>query len=175
MSEQEKLKAVMRRVPQGVTVIATSYLGRLWGLTVSSFTSLSLEPPLALACISKSSKVHGPLTSAPYFCVNVLAEDQAELSELFAGRRQVQGDRFSEVRYRLTARGLPLLEGALAWLECERWAVYDGGDHTILVGRVLDGGLGPEGRPLVYYGRRYAALSEREAALVFAGPELGEW
>lgn len=175
VSEQEKLKAVMRCLPQGVTVVATTYMGRRWGLTVSSFTSLSLEPPLVLHCVSRASRAHEALTAAPAFTVNILAEDQREVSELFAGRRGVAGDRFAYVRVRQSPRGLPLLDEALAWLECERWALYDGGDHTIVVGRVTDGGVNRGVRPLVYYKRAYATLVEGEEALIFVGPELGEW
>jgi flavin reductase (DIM6/NTAB) family NADH-FMN oxidoreductase RutF len=175
VSEQEKLRAVMRCYPQGVTVAATTFMNRRWGLTVSSFTSLSLDPPLVLICISKASRAHEAFTASGHFTISVLAEDQREVSELFAGRMGGDADRFSRASALETRRGLPILAGAIAWLECERWALYDGGDHTIIVGRVLDGAVLREAKPLVYYRRRYARLAEGEEALIYAGPELGEW
>jgi flavin reductase (DIM6/NTAB) family NADH-FMN oxidoreductase RutF len=124
----------MSRVPGPVTVATTvDATGRAWGLTASSFTSLSLEPPLVLLCIDKSAGTHEAFTSAAHFLVNVLADDQSEVARRFAARGT---DRFRGSAMTSSELGLPGLPDAAARLACSVHDVLDGGDHTILVGRV---------------------------------------
>jgi flavin reductase (DIM6/NTAB) family NADH-FMN oxidoreductase RutF len=82
------------------------------------------------------------------FCVNVLAEDQTRLSATFAG---TSADRFAGVGWRPSPQGQPVLDGVVAWIDCTLWAEYEGGDHTIVVGRVLDLGADPSRLPLLFY------------------------
>lgn len=124
----------MSRVPGPVTVATTvDAHGRRWGLTASSFTSLSLDPPLVLLCVDKAAGTHRAFTRARTFLVNVLAEDQAEVARRFAARG---ADRFAGSAMVRTELGLPGLDAAAARLACGVHEVLDGGDHTILVGRV---------------------------------------
>ena len=122
--------------------------GEPYGLTANAVASVSLEPPLLLACIALDADTHGFIERAGHFAVNILEETQAGLAERFASA--LEGGKFEGVPHRRAASGAPLLDGALAWAECRVWAAYPGGDHTIFVGSVLDGGAG-EGRPLLYH------------------------
>ena len=153
----EKLKQFMRNFPQGVTVVTTSYDGRFWGITVSSFTSISLEPPLVMVAISKTAPSHGAFTSSGMFAVNLLAQDQNWVSDIFAGR--VEGaEKFEKVDYSLSGSGLPLIAGAVGYLECRTWRMYEGGDHTIILGEVVEGSVTRGEKPLVYYNRGYTSV-----------------
>jgi len=145
---------LMASFASGVTVVTTAHAGTLNGLTVSSFTSLSVDPMLVLICIDKTVQSHNAISAAGTFAVNILAEDQADLSMRFASRRE---DKFEELDYHLGATGLPLLEGTLASVECRVVGELPGGDHTIFVGEVLEGQMGT-GQPLLYFQRNYHRL-----------------
>lgn len=129
--------------------------GRAVGMTANSLASVSLEPPLLSVCIDHATELHGLILEAPAFVVNILEGRQEELSRRFA---EQHADRFDGVGYRAGAEGQVLLEGALAHIECETWARYPGGDHTIVVGRVV-GGITREGHPLIYYRGGYHTLA----------------
>ena len=118
------------------------------GLSVNSFTSVSLEPPLVAFCVARSSATWPSLRAAGMFCVNVLAEDQEALSRTFAAPGL---DRFMGVGWRPAPSGAPILAGVLAWIDCTVEAEYEAGDHLIVVGRVRELALAHEGRPLVFY------------------------
>jgi len=128
--------------------------GKPHGLTVNSFTSVSLEPPLVLVCVGHKAASHGPFSSAEAFAINVLAEDQRALSARFASSHP---NRFDGVDWYASETGLPLLKGALAVLECGMWRRIEAGDHTIYIGRVRRA-TATGGRPLLYFEGRYAAL-----------------
>jgi flavin reductase (DIM6/NTAB) family NADH-FMN oxidoreductase RutF len=127
----------------GVTVVTTvAEDGRLVGLTANSFSSVSIDPPLVLWSLAKSSPSLATFEKSGYFGISVLAEEQLDLCNRFASPG---GNKFAGVDYRMSEHGVPLLEGALAHFECARSAIYPGGDHVILVGKVLAyaWGLGP--------------------------------
>jgi flavin reductase (DIM6/NTAB) family NADH-FMN oxidoreductase RutF len=124
-------------------------------MTASSLASVSLQPPLVSVCVDHEAELHDLIVAVPEFVVNILESTQEELSRRFADRHD---DRFEGVGYHLGPEGQILLDGALAHIECERFAVYPGGDHTIIVGRVI-GGATHEGHPLLYYRGGYAAMS----------------
>jgi len=129
----------MSRVP-GPVVVATTVdgSGRRWGFTASSFTSLSLSPPLVMVCLDRSASTHAAFTAADRFLVNVLAWDQADIARRFA----VSGtDRFAAGDTVPMELGLPGIPGAAARVACRMHAVLEGGDHSILIGRVI--GCGP--------------------------------
>ncbi|MDX1493894.1 MAG: flavin reductase family protein [Longimicrobiales bacterium] len=129
------LREVMSVYPTGVTVVASSDAdGSPYGLTVNSFTSVSLDPPLVLVCIGHTSTSHARLVTAPAFTVNVLAADQEEVAQRFAS--EPSEGRFQELEWEPAASGAPILAGAAAWLECSRYEVLGGGDHSIVLGRV---------------------------------------
>jgi flavin reductase (DIM6/NTAB) family NADH-FMN oxidoreductase RutF len=139
-----------------VTILTTrDPRGRPAGMTASSLASVSLQPPLVSVCVDHAAELHDVITAASEFVVNVLERDQEELARRFADRHE---DRFDGVGYHVGPEGQVLLDGALAHIECERFAEYPGGDHTIIVGRVVSGDT-HEGHPLIYYRGGYAALS----------------
>jgi flavin reductase (DIM6/NTAB) family NADH-FMN oxidoreductase RutF len=124
-------------------------------MTVSAFSSLSLDPPLVIVCIAHAASMHGALVEASHFAVNILATDQEALSRRFASEK---ADRFDGVGYHRGQSGVALLEGALAAIECRVVATHAGGDHTIFVGEVETGTV-HETEPLLYYRGGYARLS----------------
>ena len=124
------------------------------GMTASSLASVSLDPPLVSVCVDHAAELHDLILAAPEFVVNVLESGQEELSRRFADTHE---DRFSGVGYHFGPEGRIRLDGALAHIECERFATYPGGDHTIIIGRVI-GGDAHDGHPLLYYRGGYAAL-----------------
>jgi flavin reductase (DIM6/NTAB) family NADH-FMN oxidoreductase RutF len=153
----DQFRDVMGRFATGVTVVTTANQGRLDGFTASSFSSVSLEPPLVLVCIGKDATCHDAFSDGGCFAINILTADQAELSVRFSSD---VGDRFDGVEHERWVTGAPILEGALAAIDCTLHAKHEGGDHTILVGRVER--LGPireETEPLIYYRGAYRAIS----------------
>ena len=144
------------RFATGVSVITTADArGRPAGMTANSFTSVSLAPPLISVCIDHRADMHAHLLAAPRFIVNILEQHQEALSRRFATDLD---DKFSGVGYTRSDGGLPILDGTLAWIECERDTLIEAGDHTIVIGRVVGGGTG-EGLPLLYYRGGYFDLS----------------
>jgi flavin reductase (DIM6/NTAB) family NADH-FMN oxidoreductase RutF len=117
-------------------------------------SSLASVPPLVSVCVDHKAELHDAILAAPIFVVNILASDQEVLSRRFADRHE---DRFDGVGYHRSPEGLVLLDGALAHLECDRFARYPAGDHTLIIGRVIGGATG-EGRPLLYYRGGYGSL-----------------
>jgi len=151
--------AVFRRVcgafATGVAVAAVMGRdGKPHGLTVNSFTSVSLHPPLVLVCIGHKAATHGPFSTAAHFAVNFLDESQQELSERFASSHP---SRFEGLKWRAGETGAPVLEDALGVLECEAWRKMDAGDHTVFFGLVKCA-RAREGRPLVYFGGKYRRI-----------------
>jgi flavin reductase (DIM6/NTAB) family NADH-FMN oxidoreductase RutF len=142
----------------GVTVVATlDAEGQPQGLTVSSFCSVSLEPPLVLVCVDNRSLTHAGFLASRLFGVSVLAEDQQEVSRRFA---TLGAERDSFVFAR-GPHGAPLVQGALARIECGLYAAHEGGDHRIYVGEVLSLDTRP-GRPLLYHGSGYRRLADED-------------
>jgi flavin reductase (DIM6/NTAB) family NADH-FMN oxidoreductase RutF len=148
-------RATLGRFASGITIItARDAEGRDVGMTVSAFSSLSLTPPLVLICIDNAASVAPVLEHCETFAVNILADDQEELSRRFAKREL---NRFEGVPVTRGELGLALLDGALANLECRVSARQPGGDHTILIGEVKAANL-REGEPLLYYRGAYRRL-----------------
>jgi len=154
--DHDTFRTLLSRFLSGVTVVTTSDdEGRPHGMTVSSFCSLSLEPPLVLVCIDRTASMHDLLTSAETFAVNILAGDQEVLSRRFADVG-IEA-RFDGVSWSPSSAG-PLIDGAHATLECRRVARHPGGDHTIIIGEVLGGSTALRGSPLLYYRGGYGQL-----------------
>jgi flavin reductase (DIM6/NTAB) family NADH-FMN oxidoreductase RutF len=143
-----QFRRAMGRLASGVTVLAAREAdGGYIGMTASAFTSLSLDPPMVLACVGHAAVAHPALAAGESFSVSILAGDQEEVSRRFATR---DFQRFDEPVAQRTPSGLPRVTGALAWLEVRRAAVYDVGDHAIVTG-VVEWALARDGDPLVYY------------------------
>ncbi|MEU2224873.1 flavin reductase family protein [Streptomyces sp. NPDC018347] len=142
----------LSRVPAPVTVTTTADAsGRRWGFTGSSFCSVSLDPPLVLICLDKGASTHGAFTAAPHFLVNVLAHEQGDVALRFATSG---ADRFAAGDMAPCELGLPGLPGAAARIACATHEILDGGDHSILVGRVEATHAGDR-VPLVYSDRAF--------------------
>jgi flavin reductase (DIM6/NTAB) family NADH-FMN oxidoreductase RutF len=140
----------------GVTVVTClNSNGEPAGLTVNSFTSVSLDPPLLLVCLYKRAASAPALIEAPHFAVNVLQKEQQPASIRFAARDE---DRFGATRWACGEHDAPILEDSLGVFECERFAVYDGGDHHILVGRVVKARFDAELDPLLFFRGSYRRL-----------------
>src|SRR5579864_5093688 len=140
------------KFPTGVTIITVlDAEGNPHGMTASSFTSVSLDPPLVLVCVDHRATVMAPLRRAEHIGINVLSEDQQPLSEHFARRGH---DRFDAVEWYAGHTGVPLIPGALASFECHIQNQVDAGDHTIFIAQV-EYAEHSDGRPLVYFGSGY--------------------
>jgi flavin reductase (DIM6/NTAB) family NADH-FMN oxidoreductase RutF len=157
MGTPAALTAVMRRVPFGVAVVTVDLEGERLGLTVGSFVSLSLEPPLVGVSIAREAAVHELLHRAGGFALSLLAAGQEAVAQHFA-RGVPPLAHWHGIAHREGARGAPLIEGALGWLECRVWAEHDAGDHTFFVGEVLGCELGEAQPPLLYLDGRYLSL-----------------
>jgi flavin reductase (DIM6/NTAB) family NADH-FMN oxidoreductase RutF len=159
--DQRNYRDALGSYPTGVTVVAArDRRGRPVGITVNSFTSVSLEPPLVLWSIARSSANFADFAEASHFSVNVLAEDQVEISQRFA---RAGGDKFTGLRYTEGLAQIPLIPGSLAQLECATEARHDGGDHVIIIGRVLRIAW-RDGEPLVFHRGRYRIAADHESA-----------
>lgn len=145
------------RFATGITVVTVvDENGRPHGMTVNSFSSVSLDPPLVLVSIDLRNAILGHFLSSRYFAINILAENQQHLSRQFSSPSE---NRFTDVDWRFGETGVPLLEGVLAHLECSVAQTFEAGDHTVLVGQVRYAGY-TEGKPLVYFGSSYRNLDE---------------
>jgi flavin reductase (DIM6/NTAB) family NADH-FMN oxidoreductase RutF len=158
----DQLRDAMRRWATGVTVVTAAHENVYHGMTVSSFTSVSLDPPLILVSLERSTRTRQLVLDSAHFAVNVLHAGQEDISDRFAGRIPDVDDRFVGLEFHTLESGAPLLEDALAWLDCRVSAVIEMATHTIIIGHViavrapaLDEG---DGDPLLYYNRSYRQL-----------------
>jgi 3-hydroxy-9,10-secoandrosta-1,3,5(10)-triene-9,17-dione monooxygenase reductase component len=140
-------RTVLGHFATGVALI-TAHDGEPVGMACNSFTSVSLEPPLVLFCAAKSSSTWPRIERAGKWAANFLAEDGEEVCRLFA---QKGADRFAHVAFTIGRSGAPILDRALAFVDCETVAEHDAGDHVIVVGEVLELGYVSEGKPLLFY------------------------
>jgi flavin reductase (DIM6/NTAB) family NADH-FMN oxidoreductase RutF len=156
----EQLRDALRHFPAGVTIVTIKVpdADTVHGLTVSSFTSISLEPPLIMIAIDHRSWAQQLLgKDGATFAVSILPQDKMELSNRFAWLKDT--DRFSEGNWTTALTGAPVLEDALAWLDCTVYASHDAGTHTIYIGQVEASGVPqPDQPPLVYWNRGYRQL-----------------
>jgi flavin reductase (DIM6/NTAB) family NADH-FMN oxidoreductase RutF len=152
--EGEELREVMRRFPAPVAVVTAAVEEELFGLTVGSLVSLSLQPALVGISIGKDSSSHEPVRRAGGWAASLLSGDQANVAQHFARRGIPPVALWHGVDVREGSRG-PLVNGALAWLECRTSSEHDAGDHTIFVGEVESTELGLPGAGLVYRGGEY--------------------
>jgi flavin reductase (DIM6/NTAB) family NADH-FMN oxidoreductase RutF len=145
----------------GVTVATTIHDGKLRGVTVSAFSSVSLDPPLVLVCIANESESKEWIAESGVFAVNILSDEQEFLAERFAARAPLVNAHFDGVVYHTAITGSPILIDSLAWYDCRVEATHDGGDHTIFIGHVEAAGFGAESKsPLMYFANRYAGVRD---------------
>ena len=153
----EHFRDTLGHFASGVTIVTALSDNQPIGLTVQSFCSVSLHPPLVLVCPSKTSTSWPSIATAGAFCVNVLSEEQEACSRVLS---RSGTDKFSTVAYDLTPATLsPRIIGASAWLDCEISAIHDGGDHHVVIARVVDLDADHTARPLTFWRGSYAKLA----------------
>ncbi len=148
----DAFRAVMRRMPTGVTVVTTIVDGRPKGFTANAFASVSADPAMILICVNRQARTHPLIATAGHFCVNILRLDQREIAQRFASHGET--DPFESIAYRVDASGSPAFDDALAYLDCELADVHEAGTHTIFIGRVL-ACEARDGSPLGYFNGTY--------------------
>jgi len=147
--EAEEFKRILGHWASGVSIVASkSADGKPCGLTANAVASVSLQPPLVLVCIERNADTHDCVRESGYFSVNVLDSGQERLARRFSAWEL--GAKFEGIAFHTQTTGAPVLDDALAWVDCRVTAQHDGGDHTIFVGEVLAGDA-REGTPLIYY------------------------
>jgi flavin reductase (DIM6/NTAB) family NADH-FMN oxidoreductase RutF len=171
--DPEMLRAVMRHWPTGVAVLTSRHGSQAHGMTVNSFTSISLEPPLVLACVERNVRTHALIEQSGVFAISFLGEGQAWISDRFAGRASENEDRFAGLATYTAVTGAPILAENLGHLDCAVQAGHIAGDHTIFVAEVVSAAVGtvwrvgPQGAaghdhaghgPLLYFDRGYHRL-----------------
>ncbi len=153
-----RFRDVLGRFASGVTVVTAVTDEGPVGFTCQAFTSLSLDPPMVALAPGKQSTSWPKIAVAGSFCVNILADDQEELCRRFATPANERPDKFGDVEWRPATGGAPVLAGVLAWVACALMAAHDAGDHELVIGRVLDLGVG-SGSPLLYYRGGFGRLA----------------
>ncbi|MHC0431260.1 flavin reductase family protein [Streptomyces sp. O3] len=152
LEDKKQLRAAFGTFPTGVTVVTVGG-GAPRGMTANSFTSVSLEPPLILICVGKDAIMHSSLDQSPTFSVSVLAAGQEYVARHFADRSRPMGaEQFDAVGWLPGRAGdAPLIAGAVTHFECERWQSYDGGDHTLFLGKVLAADYQPKRDSVLFH------------------------
>ena len=154
-AEARRFRDVLGRFASGVTVVTALSNGEPVGMTAQSFSSVSLDPPLVLFCPAKTSRAWPLMRTSGRFCVNLLAHDQAELSNRMAARGE---DKFDGVGWEpAPATGSPLLRGVVGYVDCAIHAVHEAGDHYVVIGRVLALAEGDAEHGLTFYRGRYGS------------------
>jgi len=155
--DSQALRQVMGHFATGVTVITTKdRAGTPFGLTANAFTSLSLNPPLVLICIDRAVQCYSCFEESKLFAVNLLSEDQEEISRRFATKGI---EKFAGIQWHASQNGVALLDGAMGHIECKVVHSYDGGDHTIYVGEIVHAAASGD-RPLIFFKGKYYRLPE---------------
>lgn len=156
----DALRDTLRFWTTGVTIVATKHEGTVHGMTLNSFTSLSLDPPLVSISLEKTTRTHQMVQASGVFAVTLLTQEQLSLSEKFAGRDRVDQHRFDDVETFTLETGSPILSRGLAFFDCRVQASHDAGTHTVFISEVLAcGPIEPSGEPLVYFNRGYRKIS----------------
>jgi flavin reductase (DIM6/NTAB) family NADH-FMN oxidoreductase RutF len=157
---RDEFRRVVGRFATGVAIVTCDGPDGPAGLTTNAITSVSLDPLLLLVCFDNGSRTLPAVTAVRRFAVNVLRADQADLARVFASKR-VAREKFEAVTHTV-AHGVPVLDGALAWLACDLRELHPAGDHTIGIGAVTHADADADGEPLVFFGGGYAHLGATE-------------
>jgi flavin reductase (DIM6/NTAB) family NADH-FMN oxidoreductase RutF len=155
MTPRDEFRRAMGRFATGVTLITTCLDGELHGMTANAVTSLSLDPMMVLVCVDKTADTHDILSKAGVFAVNILNKEQADISNRFAKKEFENAHGLHDLPYRTAVTGAPIIEGAIAYLDCRTVTEHHGGDHTIFIGEVAEAKELSDGEPLVFYRGKY--------------------
>ncbi|QUD90192.1 flavin reductase family protein [Phenylobacterium montanum] len=159
--DSAQFRTVMGHYPTGVSVVtSTTAEGEPIGMTVGTFTSVSLDPPLIGFFPDKRSTSWPKIAATGRFCVNILAQDQELICRKFSGGDR---DRFSDVVHRLTANGMPILDGAVAWIDCDLYSVQEAGDHFFVLGEVRAITAERAESPLIFLRGKFGRVIDIEA------------
>ncbi len=152
-------KQVMSYWPSGVAIVTSEHEAQRYGMTVSSFTSVSLHPAMISVCIDKRSQMCLLLQKSKHFAINLLADTQVDLGKAFANHELSMAQRFEKAEFETHETSSPVLKSCLGWLDCRMSSFHDTGDHLIYVGEVLKGHAFGEGSPTIFYRRGWHGLS----------------
>jgi flavin reductase (DIM6/NTAB) family NADH-FMN oxidoreductase RutF len=168
-----EFRGAMRHLAGGVSVITVGRGKEITGMTVTSVSSLSVEPPTLIVCVNRESSSWPLLKQHGFFGVNILTSDQLEIAERFAGKDGLKGAaRFAGAQWNARVSGVPLLAGALAAIDCEVEDIVESHSHAIVIGRVLDLQLSPRTAALAYWQGQYVAIDQNEDAIRLADVSL---
>ena len=156
--DPEQLRQAMRAWSSGVTIVTASYGGEQHGMTVSSFTSVALEPPMIIISLQTASRTQALVSQAHTFAVTILAEGQQEVSDRFAGRIPDAEDRLAGLETETLVTGTPFIKGGLAYLDCRVAQSIPVGANTLFLAEVVAARGNGESQPLVYHDRKYYKL-----------------
>lgn len=154
--DSREFRRILGHYPTGVCVVTALHGSKPVGMVVGSFTSVSLDPALVAFLPDRRSTTWPKIQAAGHFCVNVLAERQQAVCQEFSSKT---GNRFDEVAYRLSKSGLPIIEGVVAWVDCQLHAVHEAGDHYIAIGLVRALDVERPDPPLVFVRGAYGTIS----------------
>ena len=158
-TDPEQLRQAMRLWATGVTVVTSLHDGVSHGMTVSSFTSVSLTPPQVLISLAQNTRTHSLTKKSRAFGVTVLAADQQDISDRFAGRIEDEADRLAGLETLTLVSGVPLIKGGIAHFDCRVIATFTSGTHTIFIGEVLAAQGDYHTQPLLYFNRGYQKIT----------------
>jgi flavin reductase (DIM6/NTAB) family NADH-FMN oxidoreductase RutF len=158
-------REAMSRFATGVTVVTACRGDERFGITASSFVSVSMDPPLVLVCIARGLLTHAAIAHSRAYAVNILGIHQLEVGRRFAGLTPEAEDRFTGLSWSRGGTGAPLLDDSVASFDCRLHATHDGGDHTIFVGEVVEARLSSEEAPLLYHNRLWRRSETLEPPL----------
>jgi flavin reductase (DIM6/NTAB) family NADH-FMN oxidoreductase RutF len=159
-SERARIRGLFGRFATGVTVVTARHGPLLAGMTANAIATISVDPPVLMASVSRKAETHRAIIGSHAFAVSVLADDQQELAECFAQPITASKlTRFCDAAWHEAETGSPILEGALAYYDCRLSVHHDGGDHAIFLGDVVAAGYREDARPLIYYASGYRELS----------------
>jgi flavin reductase (DIM6/NTAB) family NADH-FMN oxidoreductase RutF len=158
--DPEELRVAMRGWPSGVTIVAACDGVDRHGMTVSSFTSVSLEPPQILICAERATRTHHLIEASGAFAVSVLGQGHGEWSDRFGGRETEHTNRFEDVPTITAVTGSPIIADYVAYFDCVVAGAHEGGTHTIFVGKVVAARLADGRAPLLYWRQGYHLLTD---------------
>lgn len=158
--DPEALRSAMRAWSAGVTIVTAVHEGEMHGMTVNSFTSISLEPPLLIISLQQHTRTHELVMKSRAFGLTILSSEQVKVSDLFAGRMPEVEDRIAAVKTETLVTGSPLIVGGLAWLDCRVLQTYDAKQTTLFIAEAVAARGTGSGEPLIYHNREYWRLSQ---------------
>lgn len=159
-NEQDQFRLVMRQWASGISVVSTNHDGVFHGMTVSSFSSVSIDPQLVAISLMKNSRTHDYVISTKIFGITILSAAQKHISQIFAGEIPESENRFNNLETWTLTTGSPFLKEGLAFFDCRLMNVFDFGTNSLFIGEVVASKVGHGGKPLLYYDQQYYVLQE---------------